>query len=67
MAWGEALNLRAAQIHQNSETDTSLDFALDCEYITEAQHQELTETNRSVGRMLGSMIMNPLPFLLTKR
>lgn len=49
------------------ETDTSLDFALDCEYTTEAQHQELTETNRSVGRMLGSMIMNPAPFLLTKR
>lgn len=52
---------------ENSETDTSLDFALDCEYITETQHQELTETNRSVGRMLGSMIMNPAPFLLTKR
>jgi len=49
------------------ETDTSLDFALDCEYITGAQHQELTETNRSIGRMLGSMIMNPAPFLLNKR
>jgi four helix bundle protein len=49
------------------ETDTSLDFALDCEYISEAQHQELTEANRSVGRMLGSMIMNPAAFLLTKR
>ncbi|MCX6879268.1 MAG: four helix bundle protein [Verrucomicrobia bacterium] len=49
---------------ENSETDTSLDFALDCEYITIMEHQELTEANRSVGRMLGSMISHPEPFLL---
>lgn len=51
---------------ENSETDTSLDFALDCNYITMAQHQELAEANHSIGRMLGSMINNPTPFLLTK-
>jgi len=51
---------------ENSETDTSLDFALDCEYITIAQHQELTEANHSVGRMLGSMIINPASFLPSK-
>src|SRR5215831_10180320 len=28
---------------ENSETDTSLDFARDCGYITEGDHQELTE------------------------
>jgi four helix bundle protein len=27
---------------ENSETDTSLDFAKDCNYITEARHAELT-------------------------
>ncbi len=52
---------------ENNETDTSLDFALDCEYITEEQHQELTDINHSIGRMLGTMIMNPVPFLLNKR
>ena len=52
---------------ENGETDTSLDFALDCGYITDLQHEELTESNHAVGRMLGSMIMNPNPFLLPKR
>jgi len=47
-----------------NETDTSLDFAKDCGYITEYTHTELVEMNRSVSRMLGSMIKNPTPFLL---
>lgn len=51
---------------ESGETDTSLDFALDCGYISAEQHRELTEANRSIGRMLGSMIMNPAPFLLIK-
>lgn len=51
---------------ENSETDTSLDFALDCHYITKDQHNELTDLNREVGRMLGSMIMNPQKFLITR-
>lgn len=49
---------------ESNETDTSLDFAKDCEYITNEEHQELAEMNRSVGRMLGSMLKNPAPFLL---
>jgi len=51
---------------ENSETDTSLDYALDCQYIDKTQHTELVEMNRSIGRMLGSMLRNPTPFLLTK-
>ncbi len=47
-----------------NETDTSLDFAMDCGYITKAEHESLSEANRSVGRMLGSMMKNPKPFLL---
>ncbi len=47
-----------------NETDTSLDFARDCGYITDAQHASLAEVNREVGRMLGAMIANPGPFLL---
>lgn len=49
---------------ENSETDTSLDFALDCEYITKAKHNELTDLNREVGRMLGSMLNNPKKWLI---
>jgi four helix bundle protein len=51
---------------ENSETDTSLDFALDCGYITPAQHQTLTSVCAEVGRMLGSMLRSPTPFLITK-
>lgn len=46
-----------------NETDTSLDFARDCGYIAAEQHEQLTELNREVGRMLGSMISFPEPFL----
>jgi four helix bundle protein len=49
---------------ENSETDTSLDFAKDCGYITEDKHEALISLNREVGRMLGSMISNPTPFLI---
>ena len=49
---------------ENSETDSSLDFAKDCGYIPESQHMKLSELNREVGRMLGSMINNPEPFLI---
>lgn len=48
-----------------NETDTSLDFARDCGYITNEQHASLMAMNREVGRMLGSMISNPVPFLLS--
>ncbi len=49
---------------ESNETDSSLDFAKDCNYITGEDHRELAELNRSVGRMLGSMLRNPEPFLL---
>jgi four helix bundle protein len=48
---------------ENSETDTSLDFAKACGYITDAEHQDLTSQCIEVGKMLGSMIDNPDPFL----
>jgi four helix bundle protein len=50
---------------ENAETETSLDFALDCGYITEESHKNLILQNREVGKMLGSMIKNPMPFILT--
>jgi four helix bundle protein len=48
---------------ENSETDSSLDFAQDCRYITSEEHTELTVLSQEVGRMLGSMIKNPGSFL----
>jgi four helix bundle protein len=50
---------------ENSETDTSLDYALDCGYIMRGQYDECTAMGTEVGRMLGSMIEHPEPFLLT--
>ncbi|MBL9163905.1 MAG: four helix bundle protein [Planctomycetaceae bacterium] len=49
---------------ENSETDTSLDFALICGYVNHAQHKALTQTCQEIGRMLGAMINDPTPFLL---
>src|SRR6476619_135397 len=43
---------------ENSETDTSLDFARDCGYITPEEFTELTAECCEVGKMLGSMIQN---------
>jgi four helix bundle protein len=49
---------------ENSETDASLDFALQCGYITPDEHKDLAAKCASIGRMLGAMIRNPDPFLL---
>jgi four helix bundle protein len=50
---------------ENSETDSSLDFARGCGYITAEQHEELTHACSQIGKMLGSMINNPRPFLIS--
>lgn len=50
---------------ENNETDSSLDFAKDCGYITDAVHENLIILNREVGKMLGAMIKHPAPFLLS--
>ena len=47
-----------------NETDTSLDFARDCGYLTDDEHQSLTALCAEIGRMLGAMLRNPEPFLL---
>src|SRR5258708_28608887 len=48
---------------ENSETDTSLDFAKDCNYLSLDEHKDLSARCAQVGRMLCSMIQNPTPFL----
>src|SRR5580692_6732593 len=47
---------------ENSETDPSLDFARDCEYISAEIHQKLTSECREIGRMLGTMMKKPASF-----
>src|SRR3954452_1610174 len=41
---------------ENNETDSSLDFANSCGYITDEKHLELTSRNSEIGRMLGGMM-----------
>ena len=50
---------------ENSETDSSLDFAKDCSYIGPDDHAALTALCGEIGRMLGSMIKNPASFLIS--
>ncbi len=46
---------------ENSETDTSLDYAKDCGYLSAEEHQDLTVRCCEIGKMLGSMIQNRTP------
>jgi len=50
---------------ENGETDSSLDFAKDCLYLSVEDHRELSGFCAEIGKMLGAMIQNPTPFLLT--
>ena len=47
-----------------SETDSSLDYARACHYISSQVHEDLTGRYRKLGAMLGKMINNPTPFLV---
>ena len=49
---------------ENSETDSALDFALDCGYIAREDHAALTALAAEIGKMLGAMIQQPEKFLL---
>jgi four helix bundle protein len=48
---------------ENAETQVWLDFALACNYISEGQYNELTETNNEVAKLILYMINNPDKFL----
>ena len=50
---------------ENSETDSSLDFAMDCDYISKEQHESIVAKCAEIGRMLGGMIRKPESFLAT--
>jgi four helix bundle protein len=48
---------------ENSETDSSLDFARDCEYISTEEHQALASKCGEIGRMLSGMMKKSSSFL----
>ena len=50
---------------ENGETETWLDFAYDCRYLSKGDHAIFTGKCREVGAMLGSMINNPSSFVLS--
>jgi four helix bundle protein len=52
---------------ENDETETCLNFAKDCKYITDQEFRELIEQNIEVSKMLKSMIFDPQKFLLKVR
>jgi len=52
---------------ENSETNSSLDFAYDCGYINEEKHIELTEITIEIGKMLGVMLNKPELFVLKNK
>jgi four helix bundle protein len=48
---------------ENAETELWLDFALACEYLSQADYNELYAEAEEVGRMLAFMIEHPSKFL----
>jgi four helix bundle protein len=51
---------------ENSETDSSVDFARDCQYISADEHQLLTAKCADIGRRLGQMMKKSQSFLIAE-
>ena len=47
-----------------NETDTALDFAKECGYISKTVHGELIAVCGLVRKMIGSMLVSPYKFLI---
>lgn len=45
-----------------TETQVWLDFAYDCNYLSQERHDDLVSGYEEIGRMLGSMITTPEKF-----
>jgi four helix bundle protein len=48
---------------ENAETDTAIEFGLDCGYLDAPTHARLAGLNGSIGRMLGTMLRDPGMFV----
>ena len=51
---------------ENGETETWLDFAFDCGYLSKSDYARFVEDCKEVGAMLGSMINDPSSFILQR-
>lgn len=49
---------------ENSETESVLDFATDCQYLSPQEHEVLTARCAEIGRMLAGMIKKSASFLI---
>ena len=47
---------------ENSETETWLDFARDCKYLSAQEHARLVKQCREIGAMTGSMLRSAASF-----
>jgi len=50
---------------ENGETQTWLDFARDCHYLQQDDFERLVAECKEVGAMLGNMLKDASPWLLT--
>ena len=51
---------------ENNETDTSLDFAKDCGYMSFKQHEAFVTKCAEIGRMLGGMMKKSDSFIVSE-
>ena len=49
---------------ENAETETSIDFASDCGYITVEEYEQMLDLNHEIGKMLGAMLNTPEKYVL---
>ena len=47
---------------ENSETNTWLDFALQCKYISSEDYSKCSEQSKEIGKLINYMINNPGKF-----
>jgi len=50
---------------ENSETDTWLDYAMDCQYITFDEHKDLANRCYKTGAMIGRMLNTASSFIIS--
>lgn len=48
---------------ENNETETWLDFALDCQYFPKEQHERLSHRCQEIGGMIGTMLKSAPTFV----
>jgi four helix bundle protein len=63
LRWFKVVSKLSDCIGENWETDTAIDFARDCGYISNEVYTQLTCLNPEAGKMLRSIQHHPKRFL----